>query len=176
MPDVLTPQQLAEEGTKAFQKNQFEAAANSFAAAAEGFTAAGKPLDAAEMKNNRSVALLKAGDAQGAFDAVVGTEAVFQAAGDVRRQGLAAGNEASALEALGKLNEAAQKYQRSADLLEDAGEDQMRAHVLQSLSALQLRRGKSVDAVLSMQSGIVGVKNPSLKQKIAKSLIKFRLW
>jgi len=176
MPDVLTPQQLAEEGAKAFQKNQFEAAANSFAAAAESFTAAGRPLEAAEMKNNQSVALLKAKHAQEAFDAVVGTEAVFQAAGDVRRQGFAVGNEASALEALGKLKEATQKYQRSADLLEEAGEDQMRAHVLQSLSALQLRQGKSVDAVLSMQSGIVGVKKPTLKQKIAKSLIKFRLW
>jgi tetratricopeptide (TPR) repeat protein len=176
MPDVLTPQQLAEEGTGAFQKGQFESAANSFALAAEGYNSAGKPLDAAEMKNNQSVALLKGRNAQGAFDAVSGTESVFQTAGDIRRQGFAAGNEASALEALGRLDEAAQKYQHSADLLEEAGEDQMRARVLESLSALQIRQGNSLDAVLSMQSGIVGVKKPTLKQKIAKSLIKFRLW
>ncbi len=109
MPDVLTPQQLAEEGTGAFQKGQFESAANSFALAAEGYNSAGKPLDAAEMKNNQSVALLKGRNAQGAFDAVSGTESVFQTAGDIRRQGFAAGNEASALEALGRLDEAAQK-------------------------------------------------------------------
>jgi tetratricopeptide (TPR) repeat protein len=176
MPDVLTPQQLAEEGKSAFQKGQFESAANSFAAAAEGFSVAGNPLDSTEMKNNQSVALLKAGNAQGAFDTVSGTEWVFQAAGDIRRQGLAAGNEASALEALGRLDEAAQKYRHSADLLSEAGEDQMRAHVLESLSALQIRQGKAMDAVYSMQSGVVGVKKPSLKQSLTKTLLKFRLW
>jgi len=176
MPDVLTPQQLDEEGKSAFQKGQYESAANSFAAAAEGFFAAGKPLDSAEMKNNQSVALLKAGNAQGAFDAVAGTESVFQAAGDIRRQGFAAGNEASALDALGRLDEAATKYQHSADLLNKAGEDQMRAHVLESLSALQIKQGKTMDAVYTMQSGAAGVKKPTFKQRLTKSLLKFRLW
>jgi tetratricopeptide (TPR) repeat protein len=176
MPDILTPQQLSEEGTMAFQKGQYDAAANSFAAAAEGYAAAGKPIDSAEMKNNQSVALLKAGNARGAFDAADGTESIFQAAGDIRRQGFAVGNEASALEALGRLAEAAQKYQLSADLLEKAGEDQMRAIVMESLSALQLRQGKTIDAAISMQAGISGVKKPTLKQRIAKTLIKFRIW
>jgi tetratricopeptide (TPR) repeat protein len=176
MTDILTPQQLAEEGKKAYQKGQFESAADSFAAAADGFNKAGKPLDAAEMKNNQSVALLKGGEAQGAYDAVSGTESIFQASGDIRRQGLAAGNEASALEALGRLDEAALEYQHSADLLEEAGEDQMRAHVLESLSALQVRQGRGIDAVLSMQSGMASVKKPTFRQRIAKTLIKFRLW
>jgi tetratricopeptide (TPR) repeat protein len=176
MPDILTPQQLSEEGTQAFQKGQYEAAANSFAAAAEGYAAAGKPTDSAEMKNNQSVALLKAGDAQGAFDAAAGTDSIFQAAGDIRRQGFAVGNEASALDALGRLDEAAKKYQQSADLLEDAGEDQMRAIVLQSLSTLQFKQGRAIDAAISMQSGVIGVKKPTLKQRITKTLIKFRIW
>jgi tetratricopeptide (TPR) repeat protein len=176
MQDILTPQQLSEEGTRAYQKGQYETAANSFAAAAEGYLAAGKPLDAAEMKNNQSVSLLKAGKAQGAFDSAAGTESIFQAAGDIRRQGLAAGNEASALDALGRLDEAAKKYQQSADLLDEAGEDQMRASVLQSLSTLQLRQGKTIDAAFTMQSGVAGVKNPTLKQRISKALIRFRLW
>lgn len=128
------------------------------------------------MKNNQSVALLKAGDAQGAFDSASGTESIFQAAGDIRRQGFAVGNEASALEALGRLDDAAHKYQQSADLLEKAGEDQMRAMVLQSLSALQLKQGKAFDAAMTMQSGVTGVKQPTLKQRIAKTLIKFRIW
>ena len=169
MPEILTPQQLAEEGSKAFQKGQYENAANSFAAAAEGYSAAGKPLDSAEMKNNQSVALLKAGDAQAAYDAVAGTDSIFQGAGDTRRQGFATGNEASALEALNRLDEAAQKYQRSADLLEKAGEDQMRATVLQSLSLLQLRQGKTIDAAYSMQSGAAGVKKTLTKAAYHKS-------
>jgi hypothetical protein len=47
---------------------------------------------------------------------------------------------------------------------------------MQSLSALQLRQGKAVDAVYSMQSGAAGVKKPSLKQRLTKTLLKFRLW
>ena len=176
MPEILTPQQLAEEGSKAFQKRQYENAAHSFAAAAEGYSAAGKSLDSAEMKNNQSVALLKTGNAQGAYDAVAGTDSIFQAAGDLRRQGFAVGNEASALEALNRLDEAAQKYQRSADLLEEAGEDQMRATVLQSLSLLQLRQGKTIDAAYSMQTGAAGVKKPTFKQRLTKALIRFRPW
>ena len=176
MPNILTPQQLAEEGKSAYQHGQYEKAARSFTAAAEGFSASGNPLDAAEMKNNQSVSLLKAGDSQGAYEAAAGTEIIFERVGDIRRQGFAAGNEASALEALGRLDEAAQKYQRSADLLEKAGEDQMRASVLSSLSALQLKQGKALDAAYTMQSGAAGVKKPTLKQRITKSLIKFRLW
>jgi tetratricopeptide (TPR) repeat protein len=176
MPDILTPQQLSEEGAQAFQKGRYDAAAQAFAAAAEGYSAAGKALDSAEMKNNQSVALLKAGDARGALDAAAGTESIFQAAGDIRRQGFAAGNEAAALEALGRLDEAAKKYQQSADLLEEAGEDQMRAAVMESLSVLQLKQGKALDAAISMQSGVSGVKKPTLKQRIAKTLIRFRLW
>ncbi len=176
MPDILTPLQLSEEGTQAFQKGQYDSAAKSFSAAAEGYAAAGKPIDSAEMKNNQSVALLKAGDAQGALDAGAGTESIFRAAGDIRRQGFAVGNDASALEALGRLDEAAQKYQQSAELLEKAGEDQMRAMVMESLSALQLKQGNAIDAAISMQSGMVGVKKPTLKQRIVKTLIKFRIW
>lgn len=161
---------------QAFQKGQYDVAAHSFAAAAEGYAAAGKSIDSAEMKNNQSVALLKTGNAQGAFDAAAGTESIFQAAGDIRRQGFAVGNEASALEALGRVDEAAQKYQRSADLLERAGEDQLRAAVLASLSALQLKQGRHTEAVIAMQSGMTGVKKPTLKQRIAKTLIKFRIW
>jgi hypothetical protein len=52
----------------------------------------------------------------------------------------------------------------------------MRAIVLQSLSALQLRQGKTIDAAISMQAGISGIKKPTLKQRIAKTLIKFRIW
>ena len=128
------------------------------------------------MKNNQSVSLIKAGDAKGAYDAVADTESIFKEAGDIRRQGFAAGNEGSALEALGRLDEAASKYQLSADLLQQAGEDEMRAIVMQSLATLQVKQGKALDAAYTMQSGVSGVKKPTLKQRITKSLIKFRLW
>jgi tetratricopeptide (TPR) repeat protein len=174
MNDVLTPHELAEQGKAEYQSGNFESAAQLFAAAAEGFAASGNKLDAAEMRNNQSVALLQNKDAKGAYEAVKGTADIFADAGDIRRKGFALGNEGSALEALGNWKEAAQKYRESADTLEEAGEEQMRAQVLQSLSALQVKHAQAIDAVITMQDGLAGVKQPTLKQKILKQLVRFR--
>jgi tetratricopeptide (TPR) repeat protein len=174
MNDILTPQQLADQGKTEYQNGNFASAAQLFAAAAQGFATIENKLDAAEMRNNQSVALLQNKDAKGAYEAAQGTAQIFSEAGDTRRKGFALGNEGSALEALGKWAEAAQKYRESADVLDEAGEEQMRAQVLQSLSALQIKHGQAIDAVISMQDGLAGVKKPTLKQKILKQLVRFR--
>jgi tetratricopeptide (TPR) repeat protein len=71
-------------------------------------------LNAAEMKNNESVALLQAGKAKEALQATDGTEEVFQKAGDIKRQGIAVSNRAAALEGLKKWKEALAEYDRAA--------------------------------------------------------------
>ena len=170
--DTLTPEQLAREGTEAYKKGDFLAAAQAFQAAAESYAAGGDHLNAAEMKNNCSVAYLQAGEAEAALRAVEGTVEVFAAAGDLRRQGLAAGNLGAALEELDRFEEAAQAYQQSAEALEKAGEDALRAHVMQSLSSVQLRTGKHLQAVANMQSGLEGVKRPTPQQRMLKRLLQ----
>jgi tetratricopeptide (TPR) repeat protein len=174
MNDILTPQQLADQGKTEYQNGNFASAAQLFAAAAEGFSIIDNKLDAAEMRNNQSVALLQNNDAKDAYDAVKGTVEIFSDAGDIRRKGFALGNEGAALEALGEWSDAAQKYRESADALEEAGEEQMRSQVLQSLSALQVKHGQAIDAVITMQDGLSGVKKPTLKQKVIKKLVRFR--
>lgn len=176
MPDVLTPQQLSEQGKQAYQNSEFEAAAQLFVRAAEGFTLSNAILDAAEMKNNASVAWLQAGYSKEALDVVVGTAQLFAEAHDFRRQGLALGNEGAALEALNRFDEAAEKYQQSADVLQQAGEGQLRSSVMKSLSALELKRGKPYDAVYAMQSGISGIEKPSIGQRILKKLLRLKPW
>jgi hypothetical protein len=57
--------------------------------------------------------------------------------------------------------------------LEKSGDDQLRATVMQSLSALQLRTGKKIQALVSMQQGIEGLKKPSLVQKMVKELLQY---
>ncbi|MDP2976123.1 MAG: tetratricopeptide repeat protein, partial [Anaerolineales bacterium] len=109
-------------------------------------------------------------------EAVTGTEAVFAAAGDNRRQGMALANQAAALEALQRRDEALAGYQTSAEILEKAGEADLRAEVLRSLARLQARGGKMTEAVISMQSGLMGVEKPTLKQRILKKLLFLRLW
>jgi tetratricopeptide (TPR) repeat protein len=90
----------------------------------------------------------------------------------LRRQGLALGNLAAALEANGRLEEAVELYQQSADVLKQAGEDQLRANVMQSLSAVQLRTGRQLEALASMSAGLEDIKHPNPKQSILKRLLR----
>ncbi len=165
---------LTADALRLYQEGDFENAARLFGEAASAFQALGKPLDAAEMKNNQSVALLQSGDAQASFEATIGTPEIFAAGGDFRREGMAYGNQATALTALGKMNEAANSYQQAATALEKAGEDQLRASVMQAIAGIQLRQGKLMQALLSMQIGLAGVKHPTIKQKILRGLLRFR--
>jgi tetratricopeptide (TPR) repeat protein len=128
------------------------------------------------MKNNASVAWLQAGFSKEALDVLAGTAQFFAEANDRRRQGLALGNEGAALEALNRLDEAAEKYQQSASVLQQAGEDQLRAAVMKSFSALELKRGKPFDAVYAMQSGLAGIEKPSLGQRLLKKLLRLKPW
>ncbi len=70
-------QQLAEQGKQEFAAKSYLAAAQTFERAAIGYARLNDPLSEAEMNNNRSVALLKAGKAQQALEAALGTENVF---------------------------------------------------------------------------------------------------
>lgn len=171
MNEIIKPEQLAKEGKKAYQRGDFASAARSFQAASQGFASVQDNLNAAEMANNASVAYLQAEEPNAALDVLKGTPETFQQAGDIRRQGLALGNYGATLEALGRIDEAMEAYSESAELLAEAGEDQFRANVMQSLSTLQMRSGRQLEALATMQSGLDGVSKPSPKQRFLKKLL-----
>ncbi|HBG74439.1 MAG: hypothetical protein A2X25_14060 [Chloroflexi bacterium GWB2_49_20] len=172
----MTLDQLVETAKQAYVNKKFKEAANLFGQAADDYILANDLLMAAEMKNNKSVAFLQDGNAQASFDAAAGTDAVFASAGDKRRQGMALANKAAALEALKRKKEAIACYLESANLLEQAGEANLRADVMRSIAAMQVGQGKFTDAVMSMQGGLIEVKKPTLKQRILKKLLFLRLW
>jgi tetratricopeptide (TPR) repeat protein len=89
---------LADKAKQEYALGNYSAAADMFSQAAQAYSAARDELNAAEMKNNQSVALLQAGKAREALQATDGTEAIFQQAGDVKRQGITVANRAAALE------------------------------------------------------------------------------
>ena len=70
--------------------------------------------------------LLKLRRPQEALEQVEGTDGVFAAAGDIKRQGMSLNNRAAALQDLNRLDEALSSYERSAALLGDAGEGELR--------------------------------------------------
>lgn len=167
------PHQLAEEGKRAFAAARYDEAARLFADAARGYSLGRDGLHAAEMNNNRSVALLKNNQPQESLDAALGTDKVFEAASDSSRQGMALGNQAAALEALGRLDEALALYERSARLFDVANEKEMRSIVLRSIAAIKLKQGKVNEAGLEMMGALGANPKPTFFQRILKFFLRF---
>ncbi len=170
--ETLHPQQLAVEGQAEYQKKEYLSAAKLYQAAAGGFKAAGDTIKAAQLMNDCSVAYFKSGNAAAALEAATGTDEVLASSGDKKLQAMALGNQAAALEKLNRLDEAMEKYEYSSRLLAEAGESELRLYVMQSISAIQLRKRHFLEAFAAMHAGIMGVKKPTFKQKLLKSLIQ----
>lgn len=170
--ETLNSEQLAKEGQAAYQSQDYSSAARLYQAAADSFLAVGDELKAAEMANNCSVAWLKAGNAQAAFDAASGTDQVFARKGDVKQQALAIGNQAAALEMLKEYDAAMSAYLRSAELLKAVDELDLRLYVLQAASRMQLRKRRFLEAYATMWAGIIGIRHPNFRQRLLKTLMQ----
>jgi tetratricopeptide (TPR) repeat protein len=168
------PHQLAEEGKRAFAAGRYAEAATAFAEASRDFALEGDALHAAEMDNNRSVALLKNNQPQQALDAAAGTDKIFESHADVTKQAMALGNQAAALDALKRLDEALPLYERAAELFDQAGEKDMRSLVLKSVAAIRLKQGKLSDAGMEMLGSLGAVEKPNLLQRFLKFILRLK--
>lgn len=167
-----TASELNQKGMAAFGQENFEAAVQYFQQAADAHQKAGAELDAAEALNNLSVALVKLNRGTEALKAVEGTEAIFDAANDLKRKAMAMGNEAAALEILGKTDQAIALYEKAARLLHELGEDEMKTIVLQTLSEIKLRQGKISSTAMDAVDALISNPKPTLKQKILKFFLR----
>jgi tetratricopeptide (TPR) repeat protein len=166
---------LAEQGKQEYGKGAFLFAANKFSQAAEAYRAVHDELNAAEMKNNESVALVKAGKAEAALQATDGTEEIFQKAGDLKRQGVAIANRAAALEGLKKLNEAVAEYNRAAVIFEEIGEGDMHSIVRKASAEIFLKRGYIGNTQMDVFDSLRLVEKPTFSQRILKFLMRVGL-
>ncbi len=171
MSQPINPDQLSLEGKSAYQRGDFLKSAEAFQAAVDGYQLVGDTLNAAEMANNRSVALLQGGKTEAALQAVEGTVEIFANSGDKRRQAMALGNRAAALNKLNRVDEAISDYEQAADLFKQVGEHDLRAPVLQALSVLQLRKGRQLESLASMNAGLNEFEQPKPRQRLLKRLL-----
>ncbi|MGH7812303.1 MAG: hypothetical protein ACREP5_18695, partial [Candidatus Binatia bacterium] len=162
----------AETGKQEYEKGNYLAAADLFLQAAQAYTSAQDELNAAEVMNNQSVALLQAGKANEALQATDGTEEIFRKAGDIKRQGIAVGNRAAALEGLKKWNEALAEYDRAAALFEQVGEGDMHSVVRKAAANLNLKLGRINDSQMDVYDSLRLVEKPTLTQRIMKFLVR----
>jgi len=163
---------LAEQAKEKYGVGAHLVAADLFAQAAEAFTNVQDALNAAEMKNNQSVALLQAGKAKEALQATDGTEEVFKNAGDLKRQGIAIANRAAALQELKKLNEAVTEFNRAAELFEQAGEGDMHSMVRKATAEIFLKRGYINNSQMDIFDSLRLAEKPSLAQRLLKFVMR----
>ncbi len=173
--DNPNPIALAEQGKQEYEKGKFVAAADLFSKAAQAYENSRDALNAAEMKNNQSVALLQAGKPKEALQVTDGTEEIFEQAKDLKRQGVAVGNRAAALEGLKKWDEALAEYDRAAKILEQAGEGDMHSIVRKATANLNLKRGRVTDSQMDVYDSLRLVEKPSLTQRVMKFMMRIGL-
>lgn len=171
----IDPITIASHGKEEYGKGNYQAAAGLFSQAAQAYASMQDELNAAEMKNNASVALLQAGKANEALQATEGTEEIFQNAGDLKRQGIAVSNRAAALEGLRKWKDALAEYDRAAFLFEQAGEGDMHSIVRKAAANINLKRGKVMDSQMDVFDSLRLVEKPTLTQRLMKFLMRIGL-
>ena len=103
---------------------------------------------------------------------MLGTDEVFAGANDLKRQAMSLGNQAAALEALKRPEEAIEKYERAADLFRDAGEGDMRAMVMKSAAAIKLKTGKVTDSAFKMMGALEAKDRPSIFERILRFFLR----
>ncbi|GIV63772.1 MAG: hypothetical protein AB1457_05575 [Chloroflexota bacterium] len=165
-------QKMTQKAWEAYQHEDYESAASAFSAVVEVLTGENQKLQQAEMKNNLSVALLKAGKPQEAYQAALGTEQVFAEAGDLKRQAIALANLASALEEMNRLGEALNSFTQAAALFKQIQEKEMRAYVMQRISTIQLRQGKQIESLISMDAALEEKTRLSFKDRLLRNLMR----
>jgi tetratricopeptide (TPR) repeat protein len=167
------PDQIAEQGKQAFINKDFDEAIKLFNQAAEGYVLSHEALMTAEMQNNMSVALLQAGRPQESLTAALNTDQVFADAKDLKRQGMALGNQAAALEALKRYDEAIEKYDLAAQLFSQIGEGDLRALVMKSSAAIKLKTGRVTDSAFKMMGSLDAKDHPSIFERILKFFLRY---
>ena len=170
--DTVDPIRLAEQGKQEYEQENYLAAADLFASAAQAYTLMKDDLNAAEMRNNQSVALLQGGKAREALQVTEGTEEIFQNTGDIKRQGIAVSNRAAALEGMKKWKEALAEYDRAAALFEQVGEGDMHSIVRKAAANINLTHGRLTDSQMDVLDSLRLVEKPTLLQRIMKFLVR----
>jgi tetratricopeptide (TPR) repeat protein len=161
----------SQQAFKEYRKKNFLAARDGFQQCVDLLVKDGDEKDLAEMRNNLSVTLTDLQEWQQAYDTVAGTEAVFEKLGDYKSQAMALANLGTALQGLGRKEEALAAFEKSSDLFKTTGEKLMRATVLKKISDLQLTSGKPLQALASMQASYDQKEKKSCKDKVLNTAL-----
>lgn len=158
----------AKQALAAFNQQKFTQAAFLFSDAAVEYENENQPLLAAEMKNNQSVSLLQANQAQSALECLIGVVELFENSGDLHKAGLTHGNLAAAFEALNKYDLAADHCYKAADYLRDSNHREEYTMIMNMLVSIQMKQGRIFEAAGSAHLFVDQIPNPTFRQRVLK--------
>jgi len=165
-----SPEKLHDLAKVAYLAGNFDSAADLFLASEMAYKNSDDLLMAAEMTNNRSVALLQAGHAEAALEASLDTHLIFAEAGDTLREGYALGNQAAALKELGQKNKSLKFYKLSAEKLASTGDKENLALVQKTIAALEIESGNTINAMGAMLDSLRSKEKLTMREKIMRKL------
>jgi tetratricopeptide (TPR) repeat protein len=167
-----SPNELEHLALNAFRESRLDEAIQAFTIARQAFLAEGREVKAAEMASNLSVVLLKAERPEEALEAAKGTPEIFIQFGEETLTAQSLGNLGSALEACGDLAGAEDAYRQAAEIFESLGDTEHLRYTMQSLSQLQLRLGRPVEALGTMQHSLEAQSRPGVRDRLLRYLLK----
>lgn len=164
-------QSLSSAGMKYFHKKNYTLAADYFSRAAEAAKEIQQETDEAEIRNNLSVTYLMSGNARQAYEAALGTDRVFAAHNDLKRQAMALGNIAQALEELKDYPQALIVYDEALVLLKGQNLNDIRSTLFRRKAIVQGKAGDTYQAVASLDSSIDAKPGQDIKDKFLKQFL-----
>lgn len=170
--DTPSPKDLEILALNAYRESRLDEATQAFTTARQAYLAEGNEVKAAEMSSNLSVVLLKADRPDEALEAATGQPEVFIHFGEETLAARAYGNLGSALEACGDLANAEQAYRQAAELFASLGDTEHHRYTMQSLSSLQLRLGRPLEALGTMQVSLDAQPRLSVRDRLIRRLLK----
>ena len=159
---------LIQQAQQAYEGKDFSRSAELFRGIEGQLVQQGNLTQAAEMANNRCVALLQSGKPAEALEAARSTEHIFANAGDLRHQAMACANQAAALVDLKRSDEALTLYQKSVDLFTQIGENEMQSVVLQSISSIFFHKMDFISALSIMVDALNLQSHLGVKERVLK--------
>jgi tetratricopeptide (TPR) repeat protein len=176
-PDKKELEQQAKQAMDLYRKGQAAQAVEIFLELQAAYQEQGNLVKADEMANNLAVALLELDQADRAVSLVENTPERFLSADEPLLAAQAYGNLGAALAAGGRTDEAEQAYRQSLKIFQEQGHDEGMTFAGQAMSQLQLKQGRALEALASMEASLEGQKKPGLRQRLMRKLLKlpFRL-
>ena len=165
------PGAIAKKALAVYAKKRYEEAIELFQEAWTRYDASGDLVEAAEIANNLSVALIQVDRHQAALDTLAGTFDLFIDHGEMIKAAQALGNEAAAHEGLNNWERAEALYQQAAERFADLKDRDSQRYTLQALSRVRLRQGHAIEAVNTMQSALETGTRTTWRDRLANKIL-----